>query len=64
MRVLRHLQHTVKWRELAPMRNTQIRSEVEFIQTRYIRSVLERDLRSADFMRLVAEVGPSAAGNM
>ena len=64
MRVLRHLQHTVKWRELAPMRNTQIRSEVEFIQTRYIRSVLERDLRSAEFVRLVAEVGPSAAGNM
>ena len=64
MRALRHLQRTVEWSELAPLKNTQIRSEVEFIQTRYIRSVLERDLRSAEFVRLAAEVGPSATGNM
>ena len=64
MRVLRHLQRTIKWSDLSPLRNPQTRSEVEFIQTRYIRSVLERDLRSADFMRLAAEVGPSATGNM
>ena len=64
MRVLRHLQRTVKWTELAPLQqNTQLRAEIEFIQTRYIRSVIERDLRSAEFVRLVAEVEPSATGN-
>ena len=61
MRVLRHLQRSVKLTELAPMKNTQTRSEVEFIQTRYIRSVLERDLRSADFMRLAAELEPQSS---
>ncbi len=64
MRALRHLQRTVKWRDLAPLRNIQARSEVEFIQTRYIRSVIERDLRSADFMRLAAEAKPSATGSI
>ena len=64
MRVLRHLQRTAKWSKLAPLRNTQIRSEIEFIQTRYIRSVIECDLRSAEFVRLAAEVGSQATGNM
>ena len=63
MRALRHLQRTSKWSDLSPLSNRQTRSEVEFIQSRYIRSVLERDLRSADFMRLAAEVEPSATGN-
>ena len=63
MRVLRHLQRTARWSDLASLRNTQTRNEIEFIHTRYIRSVLERDLRSADFMRLAAEAKPSATGN-
>ena len=64
MRVLRHLRRTAKWSDLAPLRNPQTRSEVEFIQSRYIRSVLERDLRSADFVRLAAQVGQSATGSI
>ena len=63
MRVLRHLQRTAKWSDLSPLSNLQTRSEVEFIQSRYVRSVLERDLRSAHFMRLAAEAKPSATGN-
>ena len=63
MRVLRHLQRTAKWRDLSTLSNTQLRAEIEFIQTRYIRSVIERDLRSAEFVRLAAEVEPSATGN-
>ena len=55
MRVLRHLQRTptvegIGVLTLAPT----LRDDVERIQSRYIRSIIERDVRSADFARRAA----------
>ncbi len=52
MRVLRHLQRTSRSDELGtPTLRDSLRDEVEGILSRYIRFVVERDIKSADFTR-------------
>ncbi len=52
MRVLRYLQRTESLAGLGlPALNEGLRNEVERISSRYIRSIVERDIRSAEFTR-------------
>lgn len=56
MRVLRHLQRSARFREVgAPKIGERLKNEVAGIHTRYIRSILERSLKSEEFVRRVAE---------
>ena len=57
MRVLRHLQRTESIASLGePTLHDGLRNEVERISSRYIRSIVERDIRSADFTRRASSV--------
>ena len=52
MRVLRHLQRTTAIEHLRQLDlSTAVKDEVEGTLARYVRSVAERDIRSADFAR-------------
>ena len=52
MRVLRHLRRARDVESLgAPKLSDRVRQEVERIQSRYIRGIVERDVKSADFTR-------------
>ena len=52
MRVLRHFQRTYAIERIGePTVSDGVRSEVERISSRYIRSIVERDIRSAEFTR-------------
>ncbi len=63
MRVLRHLQRTLSTEALTPLRiGAGLRSEIEMIQTRYVRSVIERELKSGDFVRLTTDMTPLTDG--
>ena len=56
MRVLRHIQRSRRFRDVgAPNIGKRVRNEVEGIHTRYIRSILERSLKSEEFVKRVAE---------
>ena len=57
MRALRHFQRTGTVAGIGdPTLNDGLRNEVEGISSRYIRSIVERDIRSADFARRVGRV--------
>ncbi len=58
MRVLRLLQRSRRFRDVgAPRRLSDcLKGQVEAIHSRYIRSILERSLKSEEFVRRVAEV--------
>lgn len=57
MRVLRHLRRTNRIDALGtPNLKPPLKNEVEWIQTRYLRFVLERELKSADFVKRVGQV--------
>lgn len=57
MRVLRYLQRTEKIVNLGkPTLNDGLRNEVERISSRYIRSIVERDIRSAEFARRASSI--------
>ena len=57
MRVLRHLQRTESIAGLGePTLHDGLRNEAERISSRYIRSIVERDIRSADFARRASSV--------
>ena len=56
MRVLRHLQRSSRFRDVGtPNVGMRLKKEVEGIHTRYIRSILERSLKSEEFVKRVAE---------
>ncbi len=55
MRVLRHLQRARSPRQVGALElGARLMAEVEGAQARYIRSIVERDIRSADFTRRAA----------
>ncbi len=57
MRVLRHLQRSDSVASVGqPTLNDGLRTEVERISSRYIRSIVERDIRSAEFARRASSV--------
>ena len=57
MRVLRHFQRTEEIERIgAPTLSDGVRNEVERIASRYIRSIVERDIRSAEFTRRAGSV--------
>lgn len=57
MRVLRHLQRSENIASLgSPTLNDGLRNEVERISSRYVRSILERDIRSAEFTRRASSI--------
>ena len=57
MRVLRYLQRTENMASIGnPTLNDGVRNEVERISARYIRSIVERDIRSADFTRRASSI--------
>ena len=57
MRVLRHFQRTDTVDRIGePTVSDGVRSEVERISSRYIRSIVERDIRSAEFTRRAGSV--------
>ena len=57
MRVLRHLQRSRRFRDVgSPKIGVRLKGQVEGIHARYIRSVLERNLKSDEFVRRVTEV--------
>ena len=59
MRVLRHFQRSLRFGDVGtPNISQRVRNEVEGIHTRYIRSILERNLKSEEFVKRVAEAGP------
>lgn len=59
MRVLRHFQRSTRFRDIgAPNITRRLKNEVAGIHTRYIRSILERSLKSEEFVRRVAESEP------
>ena len=56
MRVLRHLQRSSRFRDVgSPNIGNRLKKEVQGIHTRYIRSILERSLKSEEFVKRVAE---------
>ena len=56
MRVLRHLHRSKRFLDVGtPSIGRRLKKEVEGIHTRYIRSILERNLKSEEFVRRVAE---------
>ncbi len=56
MRVLRHIQRSRRFLDVGtPNIGKRLKKEVEGIHTRYIRSILERSLKSEEFVRRVAE---------
>ena len=57
MRVLRLFQRSRRFQDVgAPKLGGHLKNQVEGIHTRYIRSILERSLKSEEFVRRVAEV--------
>ena len=57
MRVLRYLQRTENMASIGkPTLNDGVRNEVERISSRYIRSIVERDIRSAEFTRRASSI--------
>ena len=57
MRALRHFQRTERVEGIgSPTLSDGLRNEVERISSRYIRSIVERDIRSADFTRRAGSV--------
>jgi DNA repair protein RecO (recombination protein O) len=57
MRVLRHFQRTESVGNIGePALSDGVRNEVERISSRYIRSIVERDIRSAEFARRAGSV--------
>ncbi len=56
MRVLRHFQRSRRFRDVGnPNIGKRLKNEVRGIHSRYIRSILERALKSEEFVRRVAE---------
>ena len=59
MRVLRHLQRSRRFRDVgSPSIGRKIKNQVKGVHTRYIRAILERSLKSEEFIRRVAESEP------
>ncbi len=57
MRALRHFQRTETVSGIgAPVLSDSVRNEVERISSRYIRSIVERDIRSAEFTRRAGSI--------